>query len=81
MPMPEAVLKHFGCIDKSISFEPSHVMHFADDANLGYLTPTELSEVKEQAMEVQNMFEQYIDEQANEIARATEFVLCMDEQI
>lgn len=62
MPMPEAVLKHFGCIDKSISFEPSHVMHFADDANLGYLTPTELSEVKEQAMEVQNMFEQYIDE-------------------
>jgi hypothetical protein len=37
-------------------------MHFADDANLGYLTPTELSEVKEQAMEVQNMFEQYIDE-------------------
>lgn len=60
--MPASVLKHFGCIDKSFHFETLGTMRFADDANLGFLTPDELSREREQDIEIQNMFEQYIDE-------------------
>lgn len=60
--MPATVLRYFGCIDKTCQFDTSSVMKMADDANLGYLTTEELIREGQQEFEVQNMFEQYIDE-------------------
>lgn len=60
--MPASSLKYFGCIDKTFYFESLEEMKFADDASLGYLTPKELCNEREQNIEVQNMFEQYVDE-------------------
>ena len=60
--MPATVLKYFGCIDKTCQFEISSAMIMADDANLGYLTVGELIREGQQDFEVQNMFEQYINE-------------------
>lgn len=60
--MPGSSLKYFGCIDKTFYFESLEEMKFADDASLGYLTPKELCNEREQNIEVQNMFEQYVDE-------------------
>lgn len=60
--MPESSLKYIGCIDQSFRFESIDEMKFADDANLGYLTPEELCCEREQNIEVHNMFEQYVDE-------------------
>jgi hypothetical protein len=37
-------------------------LKFADDAHLGYLTPTELTQMREEVTEAPTMFEQYIDE-------------------
>ena len=60
--MPASSLKYFGCIDKTFYFESLEEMKFADDASLGYLTPKQLCNEREQNIEVQNMFEQYVDE-------------------
>lgn len=60
--MPASALRNFGCIDKSFHFEPLGAMKFVDGADLGYLTPDKLSREGEQYIEIQNMFEQYIDE-------------------
>lgn len=60
--MPASVLRYFGCIDKSLSSELYVSMKFADDAGLGYLMPTCLNCEDESYADVQNMFEQYIDE-------------------
>ena len=60
--MPASSLKYFGCIDKTFYFESLEEMKFADDAGLGYLTPMELCNEREQNIEVPNMFEQYVDE-------------------
>lgn len=60
--MPASSLKYFGCIDKTFCFESLEEMKFADDVDLGYLTPEELCNEREQNIEVRNMFEQYVDE-------------------
>lgn len=60
--MPTSILQYFGCIDKSYQFETNSPMKFADDANLGYLTTEELLRESEQEFEIENKFEQYIDE-------------------
>ncbi|MBQ1986875.1 MAG: hypothetical protein II235_01960 [Muribaculaceae bacterium] len=62
IPMSKDVIRNFGCIDKSFYFEYPSTLDFADDANLGYLIPEELIQERKQITEVQNMFEQYIDE-------------------
>lgn len=60
--MPASSLKYFGCIDRAYHFESSEEMRLADDANLGYLSPNDLYNERKQNIEVENMFEQYIDE-------------------
>lgn len=60
--MPASSLKYFGCIDRAYHFESSEKMRLADDANLGYLSPNDLYNERKQNIEVENMFEQYIDE-------------------
>lgn len=62
IPMSKEIIRNFGCIDRSIQLNTSQFLKFADDAHLGYLTPTELTQMREEVTEAPTMFEQYIDE-------------------
>ena len=62
IPMSESILKNVGCIDRTFKFELTGKMKYAEDDNLGYLTPEELNLEKAKDIETENKYKQYLDE-------------------
>ena len=62
LPMPESILRYFGCISKDVKVSSWETVPFSNNNVIGYIDTKLLSSASEEITEVENHYQDYIDE-------------------